>query len=87
MTCYDKSLVLLMHSLARISNFCVVDSDVPAWLGLEAGAWAWLMTAGAYRLLKPGHGVRLGLGLGLRTAWAGACCLLYSKQYFNKAEE
>ena len=38
---------------------CIVsfpNSDVPAWLGLKAVAWAWLQAAWAFKICKPGPG-------------------------------
>jgi len=40
-----------------------VSSDVPAWLGLKAGALAWPKVALASNIFRPSCGPKPGLGL------------------------
>jgi hypothetical protein len=47
----DYADMFLCSGLARS---LVALSDVPAWLGLKAAAWAWLQAAWAFRICKPG---------------------------------
>jgi hypothetical protein len=43
-------------------------SDVLAWLGLKAGALAWLKTALAFKIVQPSHEPKPGQSWGLALA-------------------
>jgi hypothetical protein len=54
-----------------VSTLELIDSDVPAWLGLKAGALAWPEGALASKFIRPSRKPKLGQSRGLALARVG----------------